>query len=53
MLTLTLHGQSLGMGIGNQPEDIKRGGRLYNLDEDIGEYLSILKTDLLQNAGIA
>jgi len=34
---LALHGQSLGMGIGNQPEEVKRGGRLYNLDEDIGE----------------
>jgi len=34
---LALRGQSIGMGFRNQPDDIKKAGRLYNLADDIGE----------------
>lgn len=38
---LALRGQSIGMGMKNQPEDLKTGGRLYNLDEEIGELTNV------------
>lgn len=38
---LALTAQSIGMGLKERPEDLKRSGRLYNLDEEIGE-----KTDV-------
>ena len=38
---LALEPQSIGMGFSEQPGDIRTGGRLYNLDGDIGE-----KTDV-------
>ena len=38
---LALKPQSIGMGFSEQPGDIRTGGRLYNLDGDIGE-----KTDV-------
>jgi arylsulfatase A len=38
---LALTGQSLGMGIKEKPEDLKSGGRLYNLDEEIGEVTDV------------
>lgn len=34
---LALEGQSIGMGFRNQPEEVKRPGRLYNLEKDLGE----------------
>ena len=34
---LALTGQSIGMGLKEKPEDLRRGGRLYNLNEEIGE----------------
>ncbi|MDF1739587.1 MAG: sulfatase [Verrucomicrobiales bacterium] len=34
---LALTKQSIGMGLQEKPEDLQRGGRLYNLDEEIGE----------------
>ncbi len=34
---LALTGQSLGMGIRQRDEDLTKGGRLYNLEKDIGE----------------
>ncbi len=38
---LAVTAQSIGMGLKERPEDLKRNGRLYNLDEEIGE-----KTDV-------
>lgn len=38
---LALTGQSLGMGIKEKPEDLASGGRLYNLDEEIGELTNL------------
>jgi len=34
---LALAPQSLGMGIGKQPDDLQSSGRLYHLSEDLGE----------------
>ncbi|MEC5126807.1 sulfatase [Verrucomicrobiales bacterium BCK34] len=34
---LALTKQSIGMGLQEKPEDLQRGGRLYNLDEEIEE----------------
>ncbi|MDF1853001.1 MAG: sulfatase [Verrucomicrobiales bacterium] len=34
---LALEGQSIGMGFRSQPEDVKRPGRLYHLENDLGE----------------
>lgn len=34
---LAITGQSIGMGMKDRPEDLQKGGRLYNLDEEIGE----------------
>ncbi|MEO0416417.1 MAG: hypothetical protein AAF226_15845 [Verrucomicrobiota bacterium] len=34
---LALTGQSIGMGFKEQPEDIRKSGRLYHLGKDIGE----------------
>lgn len=34
---LAVTAQSIGMGFKDKPEDLKKKGRLYNLDEEIGE----------------
>jgi arylsulfatase A-like enzyme len=38
---LAITGQSIGMGMKERPEDLKAGGRLYNLDEEIGEVTNV------------
>ena len=38
---LAVTGQSIGMGMKNRPEDLQKGGRLYNLDEEIGEMTDV------------
>ena len=41
---LALTGQSLGMGIKQKPDDLKRGGRLYHLGDDLGETTDVSGT---------
>ncbi|MEM7012244.1 MAG: sulfatase, partial [Verrucomicrobiota bacterium] len=38
---LAIKAQSLGMGIKEKPEDLAAAGRLYNLDEEIGEVTNL------------
>ncbi|MFT5469616.1 MAG: arylsulfatase A [Verrucomicrobiales bacterium] len=38
---LALTAQSIGMGMKETPEDLATGGRLYNLDEEIGEVTNL------------
>ncbi|NNE90084.1 MAG: sulfatase [Verrucomicrobiales bacterium] len=38
---LAITGQGLGMGLKDKPEDLKTGGRLYNLEEEIGELTNV------------
>ena len=38
---LAITGQSIGMGMREKPEDLAKGGRLYNLDEEIGEVTNL------------
>jgi hypothetical protein len=40
---LALTGQSLGMGIRQRDADLARGGRLYNLEKEIGEKTNLAK----------
>ncbi len=38
---LAVTGQSIGMGFKEKPSDLAAGGRLYNLDEEIGEVTNL------------
>jgi len=40
---LAITGQSLGMGIRQRDEDLAKGGRLYNLEKEIGEKTNLAK----------